>query len=467
MRIQKFPESVNFDKTVLWQYSNAERLKKLVGLFNSMFEYCAVRPWRLLTKSLTLGKSTELDTWNNYALRNDRANGGAAIQFRPSSIGMKSGDALSYITVVTTDTRKGPNAFDQGTFRIKIKNDRDSSEYIAVSEPIAIPKAYTLPANVFPIVGEYSGGPSYSVGGNSGLIFNERSSTIDVVFTLVPNKTLFTCDARTLAYKEAGSEVSSITFGGAEPVSGSFPVLSRRDGGYNYPAKFTIVGREVELDPDRLYYIVFERQSEATGTWSEHTFGVSLYVNNAQSSEGLCYVKSSPLVTWQPITEFGWIDAELRAAEERTLMLISTMFGIQNPGYYPGQPGSISLKTWGRYIQSQIYLMDCNGSVKDLNDWIKAVLPNATCRITDNRDMTISYDFIDNLSSDDENLIHAPGFFHAPAGVLIGTPTQALDVKFGLVQSPSQTKVANIGALNEGRFANSPDEAVYTPVSQQ
>lgn len=102
------------------------------------------------------------------------------------------------------------------------------------------------------------------------------------------------------------------------------------------------------------------------------------------------------------------------------LMLVMNLFGIQKPSISDELQEYKKLETLRRYIKGTIFLMDCDGSVADINKWLKIVFPDITCHVEDRLDMTIKYAFPDNLDEMSLRLIQMDGFLPRPAGVLIG-----------------------------------------------
>lgn len=369
----RFPETISFDKTILWQYNNASCLKKLVGMFNDLIDQTAIRPWRLILKSLNLVDGG-YESWNNFAFQNDRAGAGDRICFTPNFFGMKQGDALRSVTVRLRYDANISFPLPVGDFYVDLYQRSDTSSaltQVATSDVVTI---------------------------------NEGDYGRDVEFLLKVNDT----DTK-----------------------------------------------EIPINPSSSYEMVFKKATTGTAT----SFAISVY-KTGTGSPNLYYWRSD----LQPIVEFKWIDAELIESRERSLSAISYVFGIPNPGYYPGVQEGISLELWRRYVISQIYLMDCNGSVKDLNSWIKSVMPNRTCRISDNHNMTISFGFTPALDGEDKQLSELPCFFHAPAGVKIVNPGTITDLRFGLTKDESFS-ASDIGRLNLSRFANDTNgDNQYPPV---
>lgn len=386
MKIQKLPDYLGSDRAILWQYSNAERLKKIARLFTSLLHKCAIEPWERIIKSMNLDV-LEYKTWQNFAFRNNKAGGGRYILFRPRFLGMGNGDAIRYVIITKTNTTVEPYNVPTGTYKITIAKGT-----------IEIEDGMPPTANITEVVAE------------SEDVYVENSARPDRI-------------------------------------------------------KFLMKGKEAVLSPNEQYIISFMLKV-GDNEYSPTKFGVSLYVNATTNTDDLCYVNNVAIQpTWQPIVEFEWLNKEMRETEEKTLSLISTTFGIPNPGYVIGEQSGISLDTWRRYVQSQIYLMDSNGSMADLNKWIKSVMPDANCRITDGLDMTIDYKFAPALVDEDKQLSELPGFFPAPAGVYIGESITPPDNKFGLVIENVEERppLDSIGGLDSSRFANDSSEQEYIP----
>ena len=132
------------------------------------------------------------------------------------------------------------------------------------------------------------------------------------------------------------------------------------------------------------------------------------------------------------------------------LQMLSSLFGISRPKWTNGSLYKfVGVNTWRRYLKGMIWLIDSDGSCKDINKWLSIIFPDTKSFIIDNLNMTITYKFnpVPSPNTDEWQLIHIDGFLPHPAGVLAIKNLTNVDEILG-------TDGQNEGQLNNSRFGS-------------
>lgn len=168
-------------------------------------------------------------------------------------------------------------------------------------------------------------------------------------------------------------------------------------------------------------------------------------------------------------------DEEYLKYREIGLVLVSKLFGIDRPSY----PETVSitkaqeLELFRRCIKGRIYLMDSDGSVPDINEFLRIVFPEVNCYVNDGFDMTIQYSFPSDFATNYpqlEALRATEGFLPRPAGVFIGEIKPITDFRIALQQyeidseTGAEVEVSNATIASEeidGEGLNNLDNATF------
>lgn len=150
-------------------------------------------------------------------------------------------------------------------------------------------------------------------------------------------------------------------------------------------------------------------------------------------------------------TPIGASDLHYR---ELGLNIITRLFGFEAPPRAEGMDDIPYLEFWRHYLLGQLYLIDSNGSVPEINQYLKIVLPETNIYVQEcfqeGLPMTIRYVLPKEITPMEELML---SLLPLPAGVNTAEAVEALDKTFSFELYPTPESIPeNIGNLDHAHF---------------